>query len=1843
MKTNLKDFSLPLGKVQPRATMAFFGYVLGMLVLLLGGLSPVVQADMAYIANEWSGTVSVIDTSSNSVVAKVTVGRWPFGVAVNPAGTRVYVTNTYNSNNVSVIDTSNNSVVATVTVGNLPHGVAVNPAGTRVYVANSDSNNVSVIDTSNNSVVATVPVGTNPYGVAVNPAGTRAYVVNHNSNNVSVIDTSNNSVVSTVPVGTSPIGVAVNPAGTRVYVANGHSNTISVINTSNNSVVATVAVGSWPTGVAVNSAGTRIYVSNGLSDNVSVIDTSTNSVVTTVTVGITPYGIAVNSAGTRVYVVNLNSNDVSVIDTNSNSVVESVTVGGDPYSLGQFIRPDINCNLVTEIPVTECQALLSLYNSTGGANWRNKTGWNQTNAPCSWSGVSCEEGHVTEISLPNNSLTGPLSTLNWPSLQSLNLRNNQLTGDVPTSITTLPLVSLNIECNQLTATDSSVIAFLKSHNPDWNRCQLSFLSSPPLTSINAGEDYSYTVGAQGTAPLTITALTKPDWLTLTDNGNKTALLSGLTTNRVGTYHVVLQVQDFSNQKTTQEFDITLNQSTVQADFGEPHTSMVPDASNVITLNAVESGITLSEITLPQNNAQIDQPLSMVTGKATDNRQGILIKQIELTLQDQNTKQYLSINSDDTVTFSTTPQWITAEGKIDWIVNTDQVSWVPGHSYLVTARAVDLAGVISAEKMAQFVVKTAVFTSCAAVTEIPVAECDALVALYNSTDGPHWADSATKNWDNDFDAWMALFNGTNGPLNNWLFTGAPCSWEGITCSAEKPPRNVIAIYKPRNHLKGTLPDLSPLTKLTSIRLGDNQLSGPIPNFNLPALQEFDLSDNQFSGPVPNFDNLPALQYMVLSYNQLSGQIPNFNLPALQRLHLEHNQLSGPIPNVDNLPALQDMMLSYNRLSGPIPNFNLPALQRLHLRYNQLSGPIPNFNLPALQWFYLESNQLSGPIPNFNLPALQGFDLSNNQLSGQIPNFNLPALQWLHLYSNQLSGPIPNFNNLPALESLVLTANQLSGPIPNFNLPKLWNLDLHSNQLSGAIPNFNLPALQEFNLSHNQLSGPIPNFNLPTLREFDLSDNQLSGLIPNFNLPELHWFYLDSNQLSGPIPNFNLPALQWFYLDSNQLSGPIPNFNLPALREFNLSHNQLSGPIPDFNNLPALESLVLAANQLTGPIPNFNNLPALQKLDLSSNQLTGQIPNFNNLPALQKLYLSSNQLSGEIPSYWISKISLNQLGVEIPNWITRMYSLDLDDNYLTASSNSMAKQFLDTRYPGWQNTQKLPPSFTSIPHSVAIVDATYTYSITTRGQPGEKLTITTLQPLPAWLTLTDNDDATATLTGTSTKDDINSLSSITLSVQNPYGVSQDQRFLIKTILPNLGYTLTLQLNHYTLLKNDSVEATGTFFADQTAMVNREITLLITSSNRPVQEVLSRTDNLGQFTATAKITHADNYVVQAFANDTFSPIQNLSVVESDISLQEISLPKNHAEIYPQLPLIMGKATDNEQGTLIKQVELTLQDQDTKQYLNIDSDDTVTFSTTPQWIVAEGKADWFVNTNQVTWMPGHSYLVTARAIDLTGVVSAERTAWFTIEDQPLHDGYSCCYLERKCNWIAVDNMGTQLEESKASELFTECTIVSYIQSAPPGPSSITPIDSILPSSSQIKFSVDRQPIHEDSSITLWVERENGSQGRVTVDYNYTLPDGIIGKGGQLVWEDGVINFQPIYIDIGSVNVASGNQQLTVTLSNPTGGATLGDFQRTITILKGFANNPEVMLSSFSDNGQVMVIDDDVTLPTLGCIATDNTGGPLNLDPEIARCKGGISVEGQEFIDKTLINLDQKVNVVGR
>jgi YVTN family beta-propeller protein len=236
--------------------------------------------------------VQVIDSSTNTVVAKVTVGPDPYGLAVAPDGKHVYVVS-ISTNTVSIIDTATNAVVATVRVGIEPHFVAVAPDGQHAYVANAGDGTVSVIDTNTNTVVGSIRAGPSPVGIAITPDGKHAYVTNP-PDKVSVIDIANNAVASTIGVAPVAVSIAITPDGTGAYVTGpGPIGFVSVIDTASNTGVATVTVGIDPLGVAIAPDGQHAYVTvDQFPASVAVLETATRTLVAKVPVGGTPSYVA---------------------------------------------------------------------------------------------------------------------------------------------------------------------------------------------------------------------------------------------------------------------------------------------------------------------------------------------------------------------------------------------------------------------------------------------------------------------------------------------------------------------------------------------------------------------------------------------------------------------------------------------------------------------------------------------------------------------------------------------------------------------------------------------------------------------------------------------------------------------------------------------------------------------------------------------------------------------------------------------------------------------------------------------------------------------------------------------------------------------------------------------------------------------------------------------------------------------------------------------------------------------------------------------------------------------------------------------------------------------------------------------------------------------------------------------------------------------------------------------------------------------------------------------------------------------------------------------------------------
>ncbi len=331
----------------------------------------------AYITNLSDNTVSVVDTQTDSFVAKVPLGAGvqPYGVAISRDGSLVYTTNQI-SKNISVIDALTDPYNPTVinTIGPLPFtpsGLAIYSVGSLkyLYVAYKDANKVAVIDVSgpmapNTTVAPNVirehTVENSPTGVTIHPDGLAVYVTNFGSNSVSIIATSSPYNVINTPLleaESYPLGVAAGKVAnvTKIFTANYNKNTVSVIDAISQTVTNTISVGANPYAVAVAPDGNTIYVSNSgetTTNHISVIPTTGPGAYQVASSypmpGTVPQSIAVSPDGFTLYAVNSIGGNIegtlTFINLNNGYSTELYNANhffNSPQSMGNFIGPQL--------------------------------------------------------------------------------------------------------------------------------------------------------------------------------------------------------------------------------------------------------------------------------------------------------------------------------------------------------------------------------------------------------------------------------------------------------------------------------------------------------------------------------------------------------------------------------------------------------------------------------------------------------------------------------------------------------------------------------------------------------------------------------------------------------------------------------------------------------------------------------------------------------------------------------------------------------------------------------------------------------------------------------------------------------------------------------------------------------------------------------------------------------------------------------------------------------------------------------------------------------------------------------------------------------------------------------------------------------------------------------------------------------------------------------------------------------------------------------------------------------------------------------------------------------------
>jgi YVTN family beta-propeller protein len=182
-------------------------------------LGSAAAAPFAYVPNEGSASISVIDTATDRVTATFPTGAKPRGVAVSGDGRRLFVSEQA-AGAVVAYDTSNGRELGRAAVGASPEALYLSPDGRRLAVAVEEDDTVAIVDTASLAVVRRIRTrGKNPEHAAWSPDGRWIYASAEEADAVDIIDAERGEVVKSVTVGRRPRGVGFLPDGSRAYVA----------------------------------------------------------------------------------------------------------------------------------------------------------------------------------------------------------------------------------------------------------------------------------------------------------------------------------------------------------------------------------------------------------------------------------------------------------------------------------------------------------------------------------------------------------------------------------------------------------------------------------------------------------------------------------------------------------------------------------------------------------------------------------------------------------------------------------------------------------------------------------------------------------------------------------------------------------------------------------------------------------------------------------------------------------------------------------------------------------------------------------------------------------------------------------------------------------------------------------------------------------------------------------------------------------------------------------------------------------------------------------------------------------------------------------------------------------------------------------------------------------------------------------------------------------------------------------------------------------------------------------------------------------------------------------------
>src|SRR6267143_512234 len=188
------------------ARMPFDGAPLGIAVAP-AGFAYITQPDHGFSA----GRVARVDLNARTVTATIAVGMVPSLVIFNSTRTRAYVSNQW-SDNVGIIDVASNTQIDTIPTSGDPFALALSP-DRRTLLVTTNVNVLSKIDIATKNTLGSISLPATSHHIIMDPRGNFLYVATRDGGTVMEVDWRAMTVTRTFTFGGRTQNMAFSPNG----------------------------------------------------------------------------------------------------------------------------------------------------------------------------------------------------------------------------------------------------------------------------------------------------------------------------------------------------------------------------------------------------------------------------------------------------------------------------------------------------------------------------------------------------------------------------------------------------------------------------------------------------------------------------------------------------------------------------------------------------------------------------------------------------------------------------------------------------------------------------------------------------------------------------------------------------------------------------------------------------------------------------------------------------------------------------------------------------------------------------------------------------------------------------------------------------------------------------------------------------------------------------------------------------------------------------------------------------------------------------------------------------------------------------------------------------------------------------------------------------------------------------------------------------------------------------------------------------------------------------------------------------------------------------------------------